>query len=77
MVKFNPEYLRHYELCKRMAHHAKVADQKLVWLDLAAKWFALAQSPHRVIRAAKIAAQAARTAARPSGPPLHLKKFAG
>jgi hypothetical protein len=70
MGKLNPEYLRQYELCKRMANQAKLPEQKRAWLDVASSWHALAGSPRDVI-------QAGQTAARRSGPALHLKRLAG
>lgn len=70
MGKPNPEYLRQYELCKKMADQAKLPDQKRAWLDLASSWYALAGSP-------RDAFQAGQTTARRSGPALHLKRLAG
>ena len=68
MGKFNPEYLRQYEFCKKMAGQAKLADLKLAWQDLAAKWLGLAQSRLRLSEMRKAAVRA-------SGPAPHLKRF--
>jgi hypothetical protein len=69
MGKPNSLYLRQFEVCKRMASQTKLPQIRLAWLELAAKWFALAES-HRPI-------EARQASAHPSSPTLHLKKFTG
>jgi hypothetical protein len=69
MPKPNLEYLRQYEICRKMAYRAKSPGHKEAWLDLATSWLRLAGSARDAFRAAP-------ARARPSGEPLHLKKFA-
>jgi len=69
MGKPDPLYLRQFELCKRMASQTKLPQLRLAWLELAAKWFDLAESRRPI--------EARQTSAHPSGPTLHLKKFSG
>jgi hypothetical protein len=69
MPKPNLEYLRQYEICRKMADRTKSAGQKEAWLELAAKWLTLAGSARAVLKAVP-------AVVRPSGAPLHLKRFA-
>jgi hypothetical protein len=69
MPKPNLEYLRQYEICRKMADRTKSAGQKEAWLELAAKWLTLAGS-------ARDALKPRQGTVRPTGAPLHLKRFA-